>query len=117
MVPKTAPPDVRKCEKPGHPHYDVRWGCPFCPNAKDQEIAALTAKVDFWKEGWFDQRRATGKVAWDFPIPSYLSRVDCDPRLVIYFHGVWVLLEKLFALLEAARSTSSPESSPTHLDP
>jgi hypothetical protein len=22
--------DIRKCDKPGHPHFDMRWGCPMC---------------------------------------------------------------------------------------
>ena len=97
-------PDVRKCTQPEHPHYDVRWGCPFCPSAQELELSALRAKVDFWKEGWYDQRVATGKMAWEIPIPSYMNRVNCDPRVVLYFHGVYHLLERFFALLKGAIS-------------
>lgn len=107
------PADVRKCEKPGHPHYDTRWGCPSCPRGEEKlrlEIAALKADVLAWKDAWFVQRDATGRMAWEIPIVTYLETVDIDPRVFAYFREVETALAGLFKILGWASSESGADA-------
>lgn len=40
------------------------------------EIVKLKECINFWKDGWHDQREATGRVAWMVPNPYYLHGVE-----------------------------------------
>jgi hypothetical protein len=98
------PPDVRKCPIKDHWHYDARWGgCPRCGDRGEaklqKEDKALRAEAASWKEAWYVQREATGRVAWQIPIPYYMSHVPIDPRVFTYFRDVEYLLKGFFKLL------------------
>lgn len=54
-------------------HYDPKNGCSGCPSNKDKEIIYLKNEILKWKETWFLQREATGKLGWEIPNPNYLS--------------------------------------------
>ncbi len=60
-------PEILRCDQFGHPHYDVRFGCPMCPRGAEKHAIELTKAQEIiksWKEAWFAQRDATGKLAW-----------------------------------------------------
>lgn len=103
-------PDIRRCETHSC-HYDTRWGCPMCPRGEAKwklEREALQASVAAWKDAWFKQREATGKVAWEVPIHSYLS-VEVDPRNYAWHLLVMQLLVGLFRLLHMAMDHAAEE--------
>ena len=55
--------DIRRCAIKGHPSFDVRNGCPFCPRGEEvlrAQLAASEKNAAAWKEAWYDQRRCTG---------------------------------------------------------
>lgn len=47
--------------------------------AANSEISRLKTQVDFWKEGWWEQRKATGRMAWEVPHPLYLKSATNSP--------------------------------------
>ncbi len=85
----TQPLTTQACSEPGHPSYDMRWGCPACLTL---EVTALRTSVTNWKDAWYTQRAATGKLAWEVPIVTYLAVVPVDPRVLAYFETVGTLL-------------------------
>jgi hypothetical protein len=58
---------MKPCTK--HKEYDS-----FCHECKDILIAHQKKAIDYWKNAWFEQRDATGKMAWEIPNPWYLTK-------------------------------------------
>lgn len=55
-----------------------------------------------WKNGWCEQREATGKTAWQVPIFSYMKEVPIDPRNFKYMALVDEMMGKFIRVIEFA---------------
>jgi hypothetical protein len=104
------PPTILKCNQKGHPHFDVRNGCPMCPRGEELlrlENEKLRQSVSDWKEAWHRQREATGKVAWQYLDPwmqSHLEHLLVERKHVMLGRQVTDWLEKNRARLTQTHS-------------
>jgi hypothetical protein len=95
--------------------------CPKCRQKVEAEhseieclrgqVTVLTADRDSWKEAWWDQRRATGYIAWQWKEPWMRPHLEyhlgiepcCDPSHSCPACGFDTEEERLAALTESHR--------------
>lgn len=63
----------------------------------------LTNLVKFWKENWFEQREATGRMAWEIPKTGYIENQADLKKFgqITYSNGdrIWIDNGKVKAIL------------------
>lgn len=76
IMSKTLQTNMQHCVEHDVYYNAAFWHCGLCFQQQKDMVMRLEESLKSWREAWFSQRTATGRMAWTVPNPFVLRRSD-----------------------------------------